>query len=127
MTLLTRNSYLPAALVLNESLKQAGSKYPLVIMSTPSLPSETREALTRQGLEIVAVDSLKATSRTLSDLDPRFADTWTKLRYVSIRCALSSGDEPCHFQGIRFGGFRGMAYSDLAGLSTNTLVANCSP
>lgn len=129
ITLLTRNSYLPAALVLNEGLKQAGSKYPLVIMSTPSLPSETREALIRQGLKIITVDSLQPTpeTRTLSDFDPRFADTWTKLRYVSIRCALSSGDEPCNFQGIRFGEFRGMAYSDLAGLSTNTLVANCSP
>jgi len=129
VTLLTRNSYLPAALVLNESFKQAGSKYPLVIMSTPSLPPEAREALTRQGLEIVTVDSLHPTpgTRTLSDLDSRFADTWTKLRYVSIRCALSSGDEPCHFQGIRFGGFRGMAYYDLAGLSTNTIIANCSP
>jgi len=129
VTLLTRNSYLPAALVLNEGLKQAGSKYPLVIMSTLSLPSETREALTRQGLEIVTVDSLRPApnTRTLSDLDPRFADTWTKLRYVNIRRTLSTGDKPCHFQGIRFGGFRGMAHSDLAGLSTNTLVANCSP
>jgi len=107
VTLLTKNSYLPAALVLNESLKQAGSKYPLVIMSTPSLPSEAREALTRQGLEIVTVDSLQPAPNThaLSDLDARFADTWTKLRYVSIRCAPSLGNEPCLLQGIQFGGF----------------------
>ena len=82
VTLLTNNSYLAAALVLNESLKQAKSKYPLVIMSTPSTPSEAREALTRQGLEVVTVDSLKPTpnTHTLSTLDARFADTWTKLR-----------------------------------------------
>ena len=107
VTLLTRNSYLPAALVLNESLKQAGSKYPLVIMSTPSLPSEAREGLTRQGLEIITVDSLRPApnTRTLSDLDARFADTWTKLRYVSIRCVFSLGDESRPLQGIWFGGF----------------------
>lgn len=82
VTLLTRNSYLPAALVLNESLKGVGSKYPLVIMSTPSLPSEAREALTRQGLEIVTVNPLQPTpsTHTLSSVDARFADTWTKLR-----------------------------------------------
>ena len=90
VTLLTKNSYVAAALVLNESLKQAGSKYPLVIMSTPSLPPEATEALIRQGLEIVTVDSLQPTpdTHTLSDLDVRFMDTWTKLRYVKIRCAL---------------------------------------
>jgi hypothetical protein len=87
VTLLTKNSYFPAALVLNESLKQAGSKYPLVIMSTPSLPSETKEALIRQGLKVITVDSLQPTPGTCApnDLDARFADTWTKLRYVSIR------------------------------------------
>ena len=86
VTLLTKNSYLPAALVLNESLKRAGSKYPLVIMSTPSLPSETREVLTRQGLEIVAVDSLRPApnTHTLSSLDARFEDTWTKLRWPML-------------------------------------------
>lgn len=96
VTLLTKNSYLPAALVLNESLKQAGSKYPLVIMSTPSLPSEAREALTRQGLKVLTVDSLQPTpnSHTLSDIDARFADTWTKLRYACIQCAPSLGNEP---------------------------------
>ena len=90
VTLLTKNSYVAAALVLNESLKQAGSKYPLVIMSTPSLPSETTEVLTKQRLEIVTVDSLQPTpdTHTLSDLDVRFTDTWTKLRYVRIRYSL---------------------------------------
>jgi len=82
ITLLTKNSYLPAALVLNEGLKQVGSKHPLVIMSTPSLPSEAREVLIRQGLDIVTVDSLQPApnAHILSGLDVRFADTWTKLR-----------------------------------------------
>jgi hypothetical protein len=88
VTLLTNNSYLPAALVLNESLKRVGSKHPLVIMSTPSLPSEAREALIRQGLQIATVDSLRPNPDThaLSDLDVRFADTWIKLRCERIYC-----------------------------------------
>ena len=83
VTLLTKSSYLPAALVLNESLKRAESKYPLVVMSPPSLASEAREALTRQGLEIVTVDPLLPVpgTHTLSDIDVRFADAWTKLRW----------------------------------------------
>jgi len=86
VTLLTNTSYLPAALVLNESLKRAGSKYPLVIMSTQSFPSGAREALARQGLEVVTVDPLQPapSTHTLCDLDVRFADTWTKLRYVGV-------------------------------------------
>ena len=84
-TLLTKNSYLPAALVLNESLQRAGSKYPLVIMATPSLPLGSREALARQGLKVVTVDSLQPpNTHTLSDLDIRFADAWSKLRCVGV-------------------------------------------
>ena len=90
VTLLAGNSYLPAALVLDESLKRAGSKYPLVIMSTPSLPSEAREALTRRGLEVMTVDSLQPPpgARTFSSIDVRFADTWTKLRCAMVGAPL---------------------------------------
>ena len=88
VTLLTKSSYLPAALVLNDSLKRVESKYPLVIMSTPSLPSEAKEALTREKLQIVAVDSLqpKPNTHVLSALDVRFEDTWTKLRCDCVCC-----------------------------------------
>jgi len=86
VTLLTNSSYLPAALVLNESLKRAESKYPLVVMSTPSLASEAREALIRQGLEIVTVDPLLPApgTHTPSNVDIRFVDAWAKLRCVDV-------------------------------------------
>ena len=86
VTLLTKNSYLPAALVLNDSLKRAGSKYSLVIMSTPGLPAEAKEALSREGVEVITVNSLQPTPNThvLSNLDVRFADTWTKLRCIKF-------------------------------------------
>jgi len=106
VTLLTNSSYLPAALVLNESLKRAESKYPLVVMSTPSLPSEAMEALAREGLEIVAVDPLLPAPGTnfLSDLDIRFADTWTKLRWVEAPQSPWLAHENCALQGIWSGG-----------------------
>ena len=89
VTLLTKNSYLPGTLVLNESLKLVGSKYPLVIMSTPNLPSETKEALVRQGLEVITVDLLRPDPNTpnLSHLEERFADVRTKLRYAGFPCS----------------------------------------
>ena len=106
VTLLTNSSYLPAALVLNESLKRAESKYPLVVMSTPSLPSEAREALTRQGLEIVSVDPLlpPPSTHNLSDLDVRFVDTWTKLRCVDVPQPPRLAHEGCALQRIWSGG-----------------------
>lgn len=104
VTLLTKNSYLAAALVLNESLRRVGSKYPLVIMSTLGLPSEGREAVTRQGVEILTVDSLKPppSDHNLFNHDARFADAWTKLRYVKIWCASCWVEElmPCRAFGL---------------------------
>jgi len=106
VTLLTNSSYFPAALVLSESLKRVGSKYPLVVMSTPSLASDVREALTRQGLEIVTVDPLLPSpgTHTLSNLDVRFADTWTKLRCVKVPQPPWSTHETPVLQGIWSGG-----------------------
>lgn len=81
-TLLTKNSYLAGALVLHKSLVDVGSTYPLVIMVTPTLPSETRDLLNKRGIAMIEVESLKPEegSHTLAALDSRFADTWTKLR-----------------------------------------------
>ncbi|KAF9787043.1 nucleotide-diphospho-sugar transferase [Thelephora terrestris] len=87
VTLLTKNSYLPAALVLNESLKRVGSKYPLVIMSTPSLPTEAKEALTRQRMEtttrIVLLDCDMIVMRNMDELfDIDLPDGWIAAAHV---------------------------------------------
>lgn len=84
VTLLTKPSYLAGALVLHKSLVDVHSKYPLVIMVTPTLPSEVKDLLRKRGIAMTELDSLHPTegSHILSEEDARFADTWTKLRCV---------------------------------------------
>lgn len=128
VALLTKTSYLPATLVLYESFKRVGSKYPLVIMTTPSLPSESREVLTRQRLKIITVDSLHppSTHALSSDSDVRFTESWNKLRYVKF-VAFSLCDKAHALQGIRSGRIRGTTSYILAVRLTNTSVADRSP
>ncbi|KAG6816287.1 hypothetical protein H0H87_007230 [Tephrocybe sp. NHM501043] len=82
VTLLTKTSYLAGTLVLDYGLRAVNSKYPLVVMVTPTLPSEARDVLRNHGILTREVDSLqpKEGSHSLSTHDARFADTWTKLR-----------------------------------------------
>lgn len=86
VTLLTKSTYLAGALVLHQSLLDVQSKYPLVIMVTPSLPAEARDVLKKKGVTTTEVVSLKPTEGThvLAGHDARFADTWTKLRRVYL-------------------------------------------
>ncbi|CCM00892.1 uncharacterized protein FIBRA_02938 [Fibroporia radiculosa] len=85
-TLLTRASYLPGALVLHYCLISVGSKYPLVVMVTPSLPQDARDVLKKRGILIVDVDHLQPEKGThkLEEHDLRFGDTWTKLRAFEL-------------------------------------------
>lgn len=87
VTLLTRISYLPGVLVLDYGLKSTGSKYPLVVMVTPTLEEDARDILTQCGIEMYSINSLVPDSsrHTVADHDARFKDTWTKLRYWN-RC-----------------------------------------
>ncbi|KAG6841258.1 hypothetical protein C0991_000398 [Blastosporella zonata] len=82
VTLLTKTSYLAGTLVLDHGLRTVQSKYPLVVMVTPSLPSEARDVLHKRGILTREVDTLepKEGSHVLAVHDARFADTWTKLR-----------------------------------------------
>jgi hypothetical protein len=84
VTLLTNTAYLPGALVLDYGLRAAGSKYPLVVMVTPSLPDAARAVLHKRGILMRKVDSLHPPEKhVLSAHDARFTDTWTKLRYLT--------------------------------------------
>ncbi len=82
VTLLTRQSYLPGALVLGYGLRSVKSKYDLVAMITPSLSTDVRNILQKQGIILREVESLKpdAGKHNLNHYDSRFEDTWTKLR-----------------------------------------------
>ena len=52
VTLLTKTSYLPGALVLDYSLRSVNSQYPLVVMATPTLPEDARALLKKKGIAI---------------------------------------------------------------------------
>jgi hypothetical protein len=87
VTLLTKASYLPGTLVLEQSLRSVGAKYPFAVMATSTLDTNARGILSRRGIEIVDVDALlpEPGVHKLAEHDARFADTWTKLR-----CAIRS-------------------------------------
>ncbi len=84
VTLLTAPAYLPGVLVLHETLRSVGSKYPLVAMVTPSLAAEVRRVVTKRGITLRDIDHLypEEGAHKLAKHDSRLRDTWTKLRYV---------------------------------------------
>jgi hypothetical protein len=55
-------------------------------MATPTLPQEARAVLKKKGIIIKEIEYLhpKEGVHSLGGHDPRFADTWTKLRFVMI-------------------------------------------
>lgn len=80
-TLLTKDSYLPGALTLEQSLKSVQSQYPLVVLVTPTLPPRTRDVLSRRGIRFLEVQPLQPEDGpAIAGYDERFADTWSKLR-----------------------------------------------
>ncbi|KAH7909110.1 glycosyltransferase family 8 protein [Hygrophoropsis aurantiaca] len=86
VTLLTKTSYLPGVLVLEYTLRTVASRYPLVVMVTPSLPQAARDILDRKGISMKEVFSLQPPEglHNLSSHDERFTDTWTKLRSFGL-------------------------------------------
>ena len=96
VTLLTKASYLPGALVVEHSLRSVKSQYPLVVMVTPTVPKEARDVLQKRGIITEEVDFLhpKEGTHKLADHDSRFGDTWTKLRYV-IDVAIRASSSDC--------------------------------
>src|ERR1700712_3741812 len=86
VTLLTRTSYLPGAVLLAYSLHQNNSKYPLIILATPSLPGSLLLALSQEcelaNTYILPIKPLSPPPENTpaSLIASRFADTWTKLR-----------------------------------------------
>lgn len=81
-TLLTKSSYLPGLFVLHDTLLAVKTQYPLVVMVTPDLPQEARDVVRRRGLPIRDINRLQPADgvHSISELDARFGDTWTKLR-----------------------------------------------
>lgn len=84
--LFTNESYLPGLLVLHQSHLDVRSRYPFVVMVTPSIKPSTRRILREAGMVVRAVAPLNPRQKFLLEKgDSRFTDTWTKLRCVKQR------------------------------------------
>jgi hypothetical protein len=73
-TLITNTDYLSGLLTLDYSLKQVGSKYPLVALYTDSFPKEGHAALDARGIPKKAIPYLLPTTAKDFSNDPRFYD-----------------------------------------------------
>ncbi|KFA56396.1 hypothetical protein S40293_04999 [Stachybotrys chartarum IBT 40293] len=88
-TLITRKSYLAGVIILAHTLKQHGSRYPLIVLYTPNLEKDAVAAL-----ELEAAKSNIIPWQCEFLLPPegvktlliaeRFKDTWTKLRIFEL-------------------------------------------
>ncbi|KAG0645102.1 glycosyl transferase [Hyphodiscus hymeniophilus] len=90
VTLLTRTSYLPGAVLLAQSLHAQNSRYVLLILLTPSFPPSLiptlRHELALTNSELLPIEPLfPAPHNTPASLiASRFEDTWTKLRVFEL-------------------------------------------
>ncbi|TVY33990.1 Galactinol synthase [Lachnellula subtilissima] len=90
VTLITKASYLPGAVLLAYSLQKHNSIYPLIILTTPSFPasflSQLQEECSLSNAIHLPIDPLTPPPHNLppSLIAARFADTWTKLRVFEL-------------------------------------------
>lgn len=89
VTLLTQSSYLPGVLALADTLHIHNTKYPLMVMTTPSLSVDSLDALKREAthnpiIRVLSIDPLNPPNEDFVMEIPRFRDTWTKLRVFEL-------------------------------------------
>lgn len=104
VTLLTKTSYIQGALVLDKSLKEVASRYPLVVMASPQLPADARDVLRARSVVVRDIEYLEPEPgrHTIAEHDIRFRDTWTKLRVFDLaEYDVSRGAQACQCPGPR--------------------------
>ena len=83
-TLITNTKYLSGLLTLDYSLKQHGSKYPLVALYTDTFPEEGHKALDDRKILKQHVKYLLPSVHKDYSNDVRFYDCWSKLTPFSL-------------------------------------------
>jgi inositol 3-alpha-galactosyltransferase len=90
VTLVTRASYLPGAIILAYSLLRHQSKYQLIVLTTPGfqksyVPTLQQECIFTNSLHM-QISPLVPPKHNLPEtlIAPRFEDTWTKLRVFEL-------------------------------------------
>lgn len=70
-------------LLLDHTLKQVGTRYPLVVLTTSSFPEKHLALLTALGIEYRKVDLLEPKGE-VKLIAERFRDTWSKLQAFAL-------------------------------------------
>ena len=83
-TLITNTNYLSGLLTLDYSLKQVGTKYPLIALYTDAFPAEGHAALDARGIAKKHIKYLTPSVEKDYSNDPRFYDCWSKLTPFSL-------------------------------------------
>jgi len=83
-TLITNTKYLSGLLTLEYSLREVGSKYPLVALYTDSFPEDGHKALDARGIAKKHIPYLLPATHKDFTNDPRFYDCWSKLTPFSL-------------------------------------------
>lgn len=88
VTLLTRPSYLAGVIVLAHTLQKHQTKYPLIVLTTDTLPVDCIRSLEAEGqrtrqLIVSKIEPLLPPA-DVSLIAARFEDTWTKLRVFEL-------------------------------------------
>ena len=90
VTLLTRPTYTAGVLILAYTLQKHKSKYPLIVLITPTLPHSSIQALELEAsqnalLRVEAIETLIPPAKhKITYIADRFEDTWAKLRVFSL-------------------------------------------
>jgi hypothetical protein len=81
-TFISKDDYLPGALVLAYCHHITNSIYPFIILATPSLSQNARTIIKKFGITLVDIETLNPAREQYdpSVTDTRFRETWTKLR-----------------------------------------------
>ena len=83
-TLITNTKYLTGLLTLEYSLKQVGSKYPLLVLYTETFEDEGHKALDLRGIAKRKIEYLLPKAHKDYSNDTRFYDCWSKLQPFSL-------------------------------------------
>lgn len=83
-TFISKDDYLPGALVLAYCHHMSRSIYPFIILATPSLSQNARTIIKKVGITLIDIEPLVPAREQYdpSVTDTRFRETWTKLRSV---------------------------------------------
>ncbi|MBT0728295.1 glycosyltransferase family 8 protein [Rosenbergiella australiborealis] len=84
-TLLTQEEYLVGVIALQRSLRQQKTKWPLLVMVTEAITTESRQQLTEEGCRVVDITPLYPNAG-LSEhyASAQFGEVWSKLRVWAL-------------------------------------------